>query len=110
MAVTAAAAPVGAEPLDVVAQLVDASLLTVTQGADSETRLGMLETIRSYASEKLEATGEADVIRHAHARHYVDLAEALAEQANSSRSVTARTRIELEYGNLREALGWALRS
>ena len=108
-AVTSWGAPAGTEPLEVLSELADASLITVTEASDSEPRIGMLETIRSYAIERLDATGEGEMVRQAHARHYVDLAGSLAEQANSSSSLTARTRIVLEYDNMREALGWALR-
>ena len=49
------AGPAGADPLDLVAELQDVSLITVTEGADGEPRLGMLETIREYALERLAA-------------------------------------------------------
>ena len=44
----------GADPLQPVAELLDVSLITVTEGADGEPRVGMLETIREFALECLE--------------------------------------------------------
>ena len=38
------------DPLLQVAELLDVSLITVTDGADGEPRVGILETIREYAS------------------------------------------------------------
>ena len=43
------------DPLELVAELLDVSLITVTEGADGEPRVGMLETIREYALERLAA-------------------------------------------------------
>ena len=59
--------------LDALGSLVDKSLVR----ADGE-RFGMLETIREYAGELLEASAEADDVRRAHAGHYLDLARAAA--------------------------------
>ena len=41
------------DPLELAAGLLDVSLITVTEGADGEPRVGMLETIREYALERL---------------------------------------------------------
>ena len=42
------------DPLQQAAELLDVSLITVTEGADGEPRVGMLETIREFALERLE--------------------------------------------------------
>ena len=52
--------PAGSDPLDLVAALADVSLITVAEGADGEPRVGMLETIREYALERLAEAGEED--------------------------------------------------
>ena len=44
--------PAGSDPLELVTELADVSLITVTEGADGEPRLGLLETIRGYALER----------------------------------------------------------
>lgn len=61
--------------------LVDQSLLLV-QVQDGEPRFGMLETIREYALERLEASGEAEDLRRRHAEAYLHVAEQ-AEQARA---------------------------
>ena len=45
----------------------------------AEPRFAFLETVREYALERLEASGEEEVIRHAHAGCF----HALAERAES---------------------------
>jgi predicted ATPase len=43
---------------------------------DGEPRFRMLETIREYGLERLEASGEAEATRRAHAEQYVATAVA----------------------------------
>ena len=70
-AVAVTAAAIGrADPLEPVTALQDFSLITVTEGIDGEPRLGMLETIREYALERLGKTTTLDGARHRHAEHY----------------------------------------
>ena len=45
----------------------------------------MLETIREYASEKLEESGEAEELRRRHAEQFLRLAESLLDQAAPAR-------------------------
>src|SRR5260370_33583174 len=61
--------------LDAVASLIDKSLLQQTEQEGEEPRLAMLETIREYGRECLEALGEAEGMHHAHAAYYLALAE-----------------------------------
>jgi predicted ATPase len=65
----------GLDALEGVASLVDRSLIQREQGLEGEPRFGMLETIREFAFERLVASGEEAVARHAHALHYLALAE-----------------------------------
>ena len=65
-------------PMDVVdglAALVDKSLLRQDEELDGEPRFVMLETIREYALEQLEASGEAEALRRQHADYFLALAE-----------------------------------
>ena len=55
--------PVTVDPLEMVAGLVDASLVTVSDNADGEPRFRILDTIRTYAREELQATEQFPVVR-----------------------------------------------
>ena len=96
------------DPLELVAQLHDVSLITVTEGADGEPRLGMLETIREYALERLEQDDDADGARRRHAEYYAAFAERANEQINGPAQLIVMDRLEAEHGNLRAALAWSL--
>ncbi len=101
----------GADPLDQVADLVDASLATVADDERREPRVGMLETIRAFASEQLQAHVELNEVRRVHTEHYLALAERLRSQVwsgGADQLLVARRRFELEHDNYREARAWAL--
>ena len=100
--------PAGSDPLDLVAVLLDVSLITVTEGADGEPRAGMLETIREYALERLAEAGEEEQARRRHAEHYAAFAEQAAQQLNGREHLAWLDRLEAEHDNLRAALSWSL--
>ena len=81
--------------VDAIASLVDKSLIR-----HSGDRYWMLQTIREYAGELLEGSGEADAVRDRHADHYL----ALAELANIPPFEKSPRRLEPENDNLRAAL------
>lgn len=61
---------------DGLVSLVDKSLVRLSDDADGEPRLRMLETIREYATERLKADPELyDVTCHAHAAYYADFTQ-----------------------------------
>jgi predicted ATPase len=93
--------------LDVVAALVDKSLLQqVTHGG--EPRLAMLETIREYAMERLEAGGEEIEARRAHAAYFHSLAEDAETGLRGPRQQHWRDVLEADLDNFRAALAWTL--
>ena len=96
------------DPLDVVTALHDFSLITVTEGTDGEPRLGMLETIREYALERLEQDDDAGSARHRHAEYYAGVAEWAHEQIGGPAQLTVLDRLEADHDNLRAALAWSL--
>ncbi len=57
------------------ATLVDDNLLRQKEQPDGEPRFTMLETIRAYALERLEASGEADELRRRHAQWFATIDE-----------------------------------
>jgi predicted ATPase/class 3 adenylate cyclase len=100
--------PAGSDPLDLVAGLLDVSLITVTEGADGEPRVGMLEMIREYALERLTEADELEETRRRHAEHYAAFAEHATRQLEGPGYLAALDRLEAEHDNLRAALAWSL--
>ena len=109
LAAVTAAGP-GADPLDLAAGLHEVSLVTVTDGADGEPRVGMLETIRHYALERLEQAGDLEEAQRRHAQYYAQVAERADEQLRGPgpAHLAALDRLEAEHDNLRAALAWSL--
>ena len=93
---------------DGVASLLDASLLRQELRPGDEPRYGMLETVREFALEHLEESGEARRVGDAHAAYVV----VLAERVNQGQRGTEQARwldiADLEHGNIRTALAHVL--
>jgi tetratricopeptide (TPR) repeat protein len=68
----------------------------------------MLETIREYALERLELSGEADTLRQRHAAYYLALGEQAEPELVGPAALLWEDRLEEENDNLRAALAWSL--
>ncbi len=106
-AVCGPAEELGRDVLEGLAGLVDQSLLR-HEDVGGEPRFVMLETIREFALERLEASGEASQIRRRHAAAFLALAEDAAPHLQGPEGKTRLDRLEREHDNLRAALGWAV--
>jgi predicted ATPase/class 3 adenylate cyclase len=98
----------GPGPLEVAAELQDLSLITVTEGADGEPRVGMLETIRGYALERLNEAGELDETRRRHAAYYAEVAAGARDRLHGRGHLAVMDQLDAEHDNLRAALAWSL--
>lgn len=92
--------------LDGMASMVDKSLLQQLEQANGESRFVMLETIREYARERLEVSGEDAATKRAHAAYCLVLAEETATAQSSAEGAEGRKRIALEHDNFRAGLEW----
>jgi predicted ATPase/DNA-binding SARP family transcriptional activator len=91
--------------LDLLAALVDKSLVVVHERAD-EARYHLLETIRQYAREHLDALPEAGTVRARHARFFADLVrEAEPHFITPARPIWV-DRIQRELDDIRLVLVW----
>ena len=92
-----------------IASLVDASLLRQEEGAESESRFRMLETVREYGLEQLETSGEGHATRTRMATWCLALAEQ-AEPVDFGGDVSPAwvVRLDEELPNLRAAINWLL--
>jgi predicted ATPase len=102
----AAAEEVVQADVDVLHALVDKSLLRY-----GDERYWMLETIREYAVERLEESGEAIDLQRRHAKQVRTLAESARPHLRRGAEQKAwLRRVEAERNNVRAALSWSLDS
>jgi predicted ATPase/DNA-binding CsgD family transcriptional regulator len=95
-----------AQALDLIGSLVDQSLLRRDLEPGREPRYQMLETVREYALERLEARGEETAYRQRHADYFYAVVENVTPTPRWP-TTTARTRlIDAEQHNLRSVLAW----
>lgn len=93
--------------LDRLGALADHSLVALRQWADAYPRMEMLETIREYAREQLEAAEEVATLRQRHALYYLGLAEQAASMLRGQGVPDAWALLDRDHDNLRAALRWA---
>ncbi len=91
--------------LDQLSLLVDKSLVVAEDGA-GRMRYRLLETMRQYALEKLDESGEADVVRARHREHYTVLAVLLDNPPDDDYERRLEE-AETEIDNLRAAFVWS---
>ena len=92
--------------IDVIASLVDKSLVTAT--GEAEVRYRLLETVRAYAAERLAEAGEEEQVRAAHARYFLDLAEQGEPMLRSGEQLPWLARLTAEHDNFAAALRTAI--
>jgi predicted ATPase/class 3 adenylate cyclase len=91
--------------LDTLGSLLDKNLVR-----REEDRFSMLETIREYAVERLEESGEADELRRRHAEYFTSLAKASGSDDLGPEQVMLRARFRDDWDNVRAVFDWALES
>jgi excisionase family DNA binding protein len=94
--------------LNLVASLLDKSLLRRTDQDGGEPRFGLLETIREFAREQLAASGEDEQVRRRHAVFFLALAERTEPAFYGPDQAATLALLTREHANLQGALAWAL--
>jgi non-specific serine/threonine protein kinase len=86
-------------------ELVDASLVEAISSAGN-IRYRLLETVRIFAREQLNASGEGLAIRNRHGDYFLELVEAAEPQLFQSEQLGALATLDSELDNVRAALDW----
>jgi predicted ATPase/class 3 adenylate cyclase len=93
---------IGLDVFDGLLGLADQSLVRSVGG--DPPRFRMLDTIREFASEMLDARDDGSAVRDRHVRWYLDLAEAAAPKLPGAEQRSLLELLEREHDNLRAAL------
>lgn len=95
------------EVLDLLARLVDRSLVVRVDGPAGP-RYRLLESVAAYATERLHAMGDFTAVRDRHLRYYLRLAEETEPRLRGPEQRARMLRLRAETANLRTALTTAL--
>lgn len=94
--------------IDLVASLVDQSLLALEANPDGESRFSMLESVHAFAKQQLQANGEAETYWTRHTDWCLQLVEKAESRLVSEVDASSLNLLEAEHDNLRSALDWSL--
>ena len=87
-------------PFDLLASLVDKSLVLRVESATSEPRFGMLQTIREHGAERLKRHGEEALTRQAHAGHCLRLVESVTPLLHGPEQTVWLDRLDEEHAQI----------
>jgi predicted ATPase/class 3 adenylate cyclase len=96
--------------LNELAELLDHSLLRSFDEQGGASRLGMLETVRVYARERLQVTAEYAEVRDRHAAWCADLVSAGGPELLSGKHELYLAQFDAEGNELRAAFDWLIES
>jgi predicted ATPase/class 3 adenylate cyclase len=96
-----------ADVLDLVAGLLDKSLISRLEMREGPARYRLLDSTRHYALAKLQEAGETGLLRRAQARHMASLFGAARRRYFDTDTIIWKAGIEPEMENLQAALAWA---
>ncbi|PRX51711.1 putative ATPase [Nonomuraea fuscirosea] len=105
--VCAAGGESGLDVLDLLARLVDRSLVVVVDGP-AGMRYRLLESVSEYCLARLSEAGELDRVRLAHLNHYLDLAVRAEPGLYGAEQRDWLPRLDAEAANMRAALDTAV--
>jgi non-specific serine/threonine protein kinase len=96
--------------LEVLARLVDKSLIAVVPAGQHRTRYRLLDTMRAYALEQLASANEVAAVQDRHLRYFSTIGIPVEHGFMSAQVVSLLEQWAVDYGNVRAALEWAAAS
>jgi len=103
-------ATLGVDVLDGLSSLLDKSLIRKQDDPRGEVRYSLLESIRDYALEKLDGSGQAPVAWRRHATYFAAFGERVERSLNGEETPDSEPldeRAQDDLPNLRAAVQWA---
>jgi predicted ATPase len=96
--------------LELLASLMDKSLVRQSGSVDGEPRFGMLQTIQEFALERLSARGDLDRLVALHAEYFIELAEIGGPELLVGNQRRWMQRLAADHDNVRAAIRQLLAS
>ncbi len=93
----------GWEVLDHLDSLIDKSLVIPSQLPELGTRYRLLEPVRQYAADRLDAAGETEATLAAHARRYAEFVAEASPHTRGPDQMPWERRLDADYDNIRVA-------
>jgi len=100
----------GVEVLELLSGLVRKSMVTADRRGGEETRYTLLETVRQYAREKLQASGEGERLRARHLDYFLQLSQEAEPELKGPEQLEWLNRLAADLENLWAALDYSLSS
>ena len=97
----------GTDVVDSLSKLVEASLVFTTRD-DAAIRYAVLETIRTFALERLAEAGEMERVRERHRDAYASLVVRAQNELDGAEQSAWLDRLDIEFANIADAVGWSL--
>ena len=96
------------ELLDTMTSLITKSMVVRDNTVHGTARYRLLETLREFASERLDQDGLRETVLRRHAEHYASFAEAAGAALIGPDEFTWRPRLRADLDNIRAAVRWSL--
>lgn len=96
------------EIFDLLAALIEKSLVAYEEDEQGCGRYRMLETVRQYGRDRLVEAGDGEPARDRHLGFYLELGEQAEKRLRSAEQVEWLDLLETEHDNVRAAIAWSL--
>jgi predicted ATPase/class 3 adenylate cyclase/Tfp pilus assembly protein PilF len=94
------------DAIELLGSLANKSLVVLHEETEGRSRYRLLDTLRSYANEKLALSGDKEQLCERHRDYYLALAEDVASKLAGTAQAQWLARVEEDYDNYRSALDW----